>query len=123
MVASDRQAAGLVSLLDNGPDTLLVYPEVHGDDGYGTPMRVPSNVPVVVIGRFQPVSAEESQAAGQAVGTVYKFIARDFPGGAWARVATQGRDWDVVGEPQRHNGSPATRHSTVMLRARTPAGP
>lgn len=109
-----------MSLLDNGPDLILVYPEVDGTDGYNTPVRVPSDTPVEVQGRVQPVSVSETEATGQSVATVYRFIGRTFPAGAFARVEWDGRQWDLLGEPQRHSGSPVTRHVTVLLKARTP---
>jgi hypothetical protein len=108
-----------VSLLDDGPDTLLVYAETTGDDGDGNPIRVPDTHPRRIQGRVQPASAEETQDKGYAAGTYYRFITRCFPAGAWSRVQWCGRDWDVEGEPLTSGGSEATRHVTVMLKART----
>lgn len=108
-----------MSLLD-GPDTLRVFTEVAGTDDDGNPVRVPAASPVVVWGRVQPISAAESAAAERPLSTVYKFTGRDFPGGAYARVEWDGRAWDVLGEPMRRNGSPATRHVSVLLAARSP---
>jgi hypothetical protein len=109
-----------VSLLDDGADTLLVFGEVAGVDGDGNPIRVPSERPRRVHGRVQPATAEETQDKGYAVGTYYRFIGRCFPDGAWSRVQWCGRDWDVEGEPLTSRGSEATRHVTVMLKARAP---
>lgn len=103
-------------------DEVLVYPEVLSDDGYGTEIRVPSLSPVKVRGLMQPVSSEEAVALGQSVGTVYRLIARDLPGGAWAKVAWGGRTWDVLGEPQRRRYSAMSAHDSVLLLARTPRG-
>lgn len=109
-----------MSLLFSGPEKVLVYTEVESYDGDGNPMQVPSEYPVIVTGRVQPLNTAENGIAGQAVGTVYKFLCRDFPAGAYARVEWQSRTWDVDGEPIRHNGSEATAHVTVHLRARRP---
>lgn len=109
-----------MSLLDDGPDLLQVWPEVDGTDSDGNPVRVPAATPLTVRGRVQPVSAEESAAAGQALRTVYRFVGRSFPAGAYARVQWDGRDWDVLGEPMRSNGSARTRHVKVLLSARGP---
>lgn len=108
-----------MSLLDNPRDVIALYPEVEATDDLGNVIRVPSDTPVMVGGRCQPVSSEESAAAGQSVATVYRFITRAFLAGAFARATWRDRDWDVLGEPMRHNGSEATRHVTVLLRART----
>lgn len=108
-----------MSLLDNGPDVLTVYPEVETTDAYGNVVRVPSTVPVTVRGRVQPASSDELTALGLVTETVVRFISRSFPGGPWARVEFDGREWDVVGEPRVHRGSPRTAHKTVYLKART----
>ncbi|MCU1675339.1 MAG: hypothetical protein JWM93_97 [Frankiales bacterium] len=110
-----------MSLLDAGRDVVTVYVEEASTDAYGTPVRVPSATGVDVIGRVQPVSVSETESTGQAVATVYRFIARDMPGGAFARVVWDDREWDLLGEPQRHNGSDATRHVTILLKSRGPA--
>lgn len=110
-----------MSLLDRGPDVVQVWPEVAGTDDDGNPVRVPAATPVTLHMLVQPVSAEESAALGQGVTTIYRAIGRTFPGGAFARVAWDGRDWDVLGEPKRYNASPRTRHVAVLLMARGPA--
>lgn len=107
-----------MTLLDRGRDTVLIWPELATVDSYGTPRRVPGPVPYAVGGRVQPVSMAD-MPDGQTA-TMYRFITRDLPGGTWARVRWDGRDWDVVGEPRRSNGSDRTRHVSIMLRARTP---
>lgn len=110
-----------MSLLDRGTEVVEVWPEVEGTDDDGNPVRVPADQPVTLRMLVQPVSAEESAALGQGVNTVYRAIGRTFPGGAFARVAWGGRDWDVLGEPKRFNSSPRTRHVSVLLVARGPA--
>lgn len=114
-----------MTLLDGGPDLLLVYPEVMSDDGYGTPLRVPGTVPVEVRGRVQQSpgrwtgSPSGDAVLGQTVETLVRFIGRTFPAGPWAKVTWNGRDWGVVGEPAEHRGSPRTAHVTVILNARS----
>lgn len=107
-----------MSLLDDAPQSLQVYPEVVETDAYGNPMRVPGPTPVVVPGRVQPSTADENSLLGQTAFAVVRFIGRTFPGGPWAKVVYDGREWDVVGEPRRHNGIPPG-HVTVYLKART----
>jgi len=111
-----------MSLLDDGRDTVTLYPEKIVTDVLDNPgKRVPDlDNPVVLTGRVQPVSFFETDANGQQVTTRYRFITRSFPAGAWARVTWDGRDFDVVAETARRNGSDVTRHSTILLQARKP---
>lgn len=109
-----------MSLLDEATDVVLVYGETDSEDGDGNPTRVPASSPTTVRGRVQPANAEETTQRGFGVGTYYRFIGRTFPDGAWSRVEWDGRDWDVEGEPLWSRGSEATRHVTVMLKARGP---
>lgn len=110
-----------VSLLDDGNETITVYPQERTTDDRGNEVWRPSATPVYVRCRVQPVSADELAVAGQATDTTYRVIARDAPLGPWARVEWVGRTWDVVGEPQRYNGSTATRHVDALIRARSMA--
>lgn len=114
-----------MSLLDGGPDELLIYPEVVTFDERGNEVRVPSATPVTVRGRVQPVQGSgfgalspELVVPGQQIHTTYQFITRQAPLGPWALVVWDGREWDVVGEPQKSNGSPRTRHIKALLQAR-----
>lgn len=110
-----------MSLLDDPIDTVLLYREVATTDADGNPMRGASSATVRVRGRVQPLNATENAAMGQEVNTVYRFICKTFPkGGAFAQAQWQGRRWDILGEPLRHEGSPTTRHVTVYLKARAP---
>jgi hypothetical protein len=111
-----------MSLLDNGPDLVQVYPEIDTTDDYNNPIKAASNVPVPVAGRVQPSTSTESAELGQVEAEVVRFLSRDFPGGAFAKVSFDGRDWDVIGSPRRHRGSPRTAHTTTYLRARTAGG-
>lgn len=110
-----------MSLLDDGPDTVTVYPEKIVTDSLGNEgKRVPDlDNPFVLEGvRVQPTSSIELLQDGQRVVTNYSFRVREFPAGAFAKATWDGRDWDVVAEPARRNGSSTTRHVTVSLKAR-----
>lgn len=112
-----------MSLLDDRRESLVLTPEINGDDDLGNPKRIPDPDPahrVTVYGRMQYGASTESEANGQSVRTQAVFICREFPAGAWARVQFNGVDFDVDGEPLVSNGSDATRHVTVTLRARNP---
>lgn len=107
-----------MSLLDRPRDEVTLRPEVEAADEYGTPTRVPGP-PVTVGGRMQPLQLGEGGEATANV-TLYKFITRSLPPGAWSTVQWRGRTFDVVGEPRRSNGSGMTRHVSIVCRAQQP---
>lgn len=107
-----------------GNTTIEVFGEKAGVDEYGNPVTVPgdpdTDVPVLLRCLVQPATSEENASLGLQVGTSYRVLSRDFPGGPQALVRHDGRLWDVVGEPRRYTGSPATAHTTTFITARTP---
>lgn len=109
-----------MSLLDNGPDLLAVYPEatVEDVDEYGNRLLVPDPTPVLVNGRWQPSTFDEAVALGQAQDTVFRFISREFPAGPYGRARFEDQDYDVIGQPKPHRGSSTTRHFTAYLKRR-----
>lgn len=112
-----------MSLLDDRRESIVLIPEIDGTDDLGNLKRVPDPNPAqkkTIYGRFQMSSSTEPSVDGQVVVTTSVFITRSFPAGAWAVIQFGGRDWDVEGEIIRSNGSDATRHDTVTLKARGP---
>lgn len=107
-----------MSLLDRGPDVVTVFPEIETTDDYENRILTAGPTGVTVRGRWQPSSASESADLGQETDTVYRFICRDFPAGPYGRVQFDSTDWEILGEPRVHRGSPATRHVTVYLKER-----
>lgn len=107
-----------MSMLDNGPDAVVVHVEAETTDDYGNRIMAPAASSVTVRGRWQPSSAEESADLGQQANTVYRFLCRDFPGGPYASVEYDNATWDVIAQPRVHRGSAATRHVTVYLKER-----
>lgn len=108
-----------MSLLRGGPDVVEVYIEIEVTDDYGNKVMRPIDTPIEVRGRVQPSTFEESENLGQVVGTTYRFLSRVFPAGAFGKVSWDGKDWDIIGSPHRHNGSPRTAHYTTYIRARS----
>jgi head-tail joining protein len=110
-----------VSLLDTGNEPILVYPQEQTTDDRGNIIWRPSSTPAQVRCRVQPEYTDEPAVAGQVTVTTYRIITRDAPLGPSARVEWNGRTWDVIGEPRRYNGSPATRHIDALICTRTAA--
>lgn len=112
-----RPAAGvvLVSLLDRGSQTIVIYPAGPMlPDG----SRGPEGAPVTVQCSVQPVSSTGDAVPGYLDTTRYRVIARTLPAGPWARVVWRDRDWTVEGEPAHRTGSSRTRHDTAIIRRR-----
>ena len=110
-------------MLIDGPDVVLVYPEVETVDGDGNRVRRPGPTPVRVPGQWQPTVSAEDSSTGDLVVTEGVFRSRRWPGGAFARVERDGRDWDVVGEPQpRASVSRLISYTHARLRARKAKG-
>lgn len=105
-----------MSLLDRGPHTVTVVPQIVVQDRYGE--TTADGTPVPVRCSVQPMSADETSAAGLQVETAYRVIARDWPGGPYSRVEWDGRVWDQQGEPKRYGMSERTRHVDVVITAR-----
>jgi hypothetical protein len=115
-----------VSLIDNGPHTVRVYPEEQVEDSRGNAVRRPSAIPVVVSGcLMQPMSSTRGAfpaidvRLGQRVDAAYRLMARTAPLGWWSRV-----EWDtpagtvkltVLGGPLLHRSSDGTTHVSATL--------
>lgn len=112
-----------MSLLD-GNTVVEVFPEVSSLDEYGNTVTRPgdpaTDTPVLLTCLVQPSTTEENASLGLQVGTSYRVMSLDFPGGAQALLRHDGRLWDVVGEPKRYTGSTGTKHTTTFIKARTP---
>ncbi|MGH3760255.1 hypothetical protein [Actinophytocola sp.] len=109
-----------MSLLDAGPDAIVVYPSVWEADADGNYAWRPGTMPVLVWARVQPVNSTELVVNGQQVVTLARVIARRAPAGPWDRIDYDRRTWDVLGEPEQRGDSPTTRHVTVLMQARGP---
>lgn len=115
-----------MSLIDNGPHTVRVYPEERTTDSRGNAVRRPSLVPMVVTGCIiQPISSTRGAfpaidvRQGQRVDAAYRLLTRKAPLGWWSRV-----EWDtpngtlvmtVLGGPLMHVSSDGTTHVSATL--------
>ena len=108
-----------MSLLDTGREVVLVYVEVETTDELGNKIMTPDfDNPIAVNGRWQSSTAEETADLGQQEQTVYRFISRTFPAGAFGRVDFEGDEWDIIGAPRHRRGSSTTQHFTTYLKKR-----
>ena len=107
-----------MSLLDDGPDLITIYPSQWAADADGNHAWRPNSVGVAVRARVQPVRSTEQAATGQHVVTQVRVIARHIPAGPWDHVDYDGRTWDILGEPEQRGDSPTTTHTTLVLQAR-----
>ncbi|GAA3509987.1 hypothetical protein GCM10022234_00170 [Aeromicrobium panaciterrae] len=110
-----------MSLLDDARHEVTLYPEIEIIDDLGNKRRVPDlENGVILYGRVgSPQSSENTSVGNQTVATQKVFRTRSFIGGAFAAASYAGRMWDVIGEPDFHDGSDVTRHYSVTLQART----
>lgn len=116
-----------MSLLDGGNELVVIFPMVETTDEDENTVWRASDDGVPVTGSVQPIGNDKPDegATSQVVDTVYRFRpnrGETVPIGAWARIEWDGREWDVVGDPGRHNGSDATAHHTYRIKARKAAG-
>lgn len=122
--------AAQVSLLDEGRDTVTIYPMIQtaGPDGEKVWRAAPDDQGVPILASVQPIGndkPDELAAGGQQVETVYRVRpnrSETVPIGPWAGVEWAGRRWDVVGDPAQHNGSDTTAHTAFRIRARKASG-
>lgn len=107
----------MARLIDGGPDVVLLYPEVLGEDDDGNPERRPSTTPIRVECQLHRLSADESAALGQDSTSTYYFnTSKDLPLGAFAGAMVRGRKAEVIGEPTRQGRSRRTAHTRVIVR-------
>ena len=114
-----------MSLLRGGPHVVRIFHEVATVDDQGDEIRVPAPKPLEIRTRVQHMGATEAADLSLDPSTTRFFkTSRDLPAaGAWSRVEFDGREWDVIGEPQRYETAgarAATTHTHVVIQARTP---
>lgn len=111
-----------MSLLDNGPHSVTVYPQVKVPQVNNSVVYV-DGPPVVVSGlRIAPANAEERQVLGVQPGTTAVIRGRGpWPGGIHSQVQWRGRRWDQVGEVEVFDAglTGRTHHIQVTIRARS----
>ncbi|MDT0267981.1 hypothetical protein RM844_17005 [Streptomyces sp. DSM 44915] len=107
-----------MSLLDQGPELVTIYPTVPSDDGYGGTQPGPGE-PVRVQARVMPADTDEAGEAGYLSPTTYRVYARSLPAGPWSRVEWRGEVWSVVGEVEHFGGSRRIAFDAATIRKRS----
>lgn len=120
-----------MALLDEGPETIRVWPSVETDDGYGSPTRgpgheyvdvekvfaVPASIPTRSSTRFG-----ENMAQGEVTFRGYTLIGRGIEVcDPWSEVEWpigSGQRWDVKGYPAVHTYPAKLAHASVNIEAR-----
>ena len=116
-----------MSLLDHGPETIILYNEETYTDPDGNPSRRASATGVTVTNCvIQPAAQsgtsqrrEEQDNEGFESEQVYRLRPpRSFTTeiGMLAKIEWRGDIWGVVGKGKRYNGSPRTAHRDYVIR-------
>lgn len=84
-------------------------------DDYGNRVRVPGTPGAPVPAYVQPLEPSEDITDGQVRETRYRVFVRPEAAGldAWSHVVWEGREYELVGDPRRHD-SPAGLHHYVL---------
>src|ERR1044072_2358973 len=109
-------------LLDRGPDTVIVFPEIVTTDSRGNVVRKPADTGVVITGclmlplastrgAFAAISVEQ----GQRVNAAYRLFARSAPLGWWSKVEWEGKTLNILGGPLVHKTSRGISHISAPL--------
>lgn len=108
-------------MLDSGPETVRVWPEVESTDSRGNPVRVPApdDQAITIEGVWTAPISSAPTGVGQAVETAYSVWHSSLPTGPWGRVEWDGREWDLIGEVGHFRKGGKTVQQAV-IRARGP---
>lgn len=104
-----------MSILDSGPHTIVVYPAVVEDDGYGGTQPGVGD-PIEVRAYCSPLAAEADSSDGYGTQQRFQVIARHLPSGPWARVDWGGEQYVMVEPPRRFGFSRRTAHDVAVIR-------
>lgn len=80
----------------------------------GAPIPVPCSV--------RALTAAETADLGLSTETVYRVVARDWPGDVLSLLTWRGDDWQPIGDPLRFDGSTRTQHWQVRMKQVSPNG-
>lgn len=96
------------------PHRVQPVASVERVDDYGNPVRVPGTPGAEVPAYVQPQDTNEDVADGQVRETRLRvFVRPELDVDAWSLLVWEGREYELVGDPRRHD-SPAGRHHLVL---------
>lgn len=119
-----------MSLLDDGPETVIVFPAEEHVDAYGQRVLVASATGVrIEHAQVQPIVPLQNRAGlsghireddlqGQSAPPRYRLIVRDAPLSASAQVSWRGERYDVIGAPAQCPNPPNLVHITAIIQRR-----
>ena len=110
-------------MYENGPPTVVIYPEVETTDSRGNKIRKPAEQGVTISGCYMhPISSSRGAfpaidvSQGQRVDASWRLVCNgDAPLGWWSRVEWNGLVLTVLGGPLLRQSSPRTRHISCTL--------
>lgn len=115
-----------MSLLDQGREACIVYPEEFYTSPDGNQMTRASSTGIPAMASFQPLissgtSSRRSEQDNEGFETEANYrvrFPRNFPYilGAQAKIGWRGAIWSVVGDARRYNGSDVTAHVDYAIR-------
>lgn len=85
-----------------------------GTSKYGN-AQITYKDPVEVSGNVQAVSSEEIASLGMQTKSVYRVLARSWPGGPYSRIFWEGKMFEQRGEARWFTRSAATYHCEVLM--------
>lgn len=62
------------------------------------------------------LTASETADLGLTTETVYRVLAREWPGDVNSLLTYKGDQWEPIGDPLHFDGSPRTRHTQVRMK-------
>lgn len=111
-----------MSLLDTGPETLVLRPAVASTDADGNSVRRPwrpGDPEFTVTGaQVEPASSDTEAVSGQRIEYDVTAMFRRLPDGVsgeYLRVVWGSREFDTVGSPRQARRGTATRHVRLDL--------
>lgn len=100
------------------PHRVRPIPSVEQVDDYGNPVRVPGTPGAEVRAFVQPQTTTEDVADGQVRETRARVFLRPDVSDldAWSRLLWDGREWELIGDPRRHDSPDEINHLVLYIR-------
>lgn len=110
-----------MSILDRPKHEAIVQRREQRATPHGSALAAVGG-PVAVPCTVRALTAAEAAELGLGTETIYRVIARDWPGDVLSLVTWQGEQWEPIGQPLRFDGSPRTQHWEVRMKQVSPDG-